>query len=154
MDKKIEKIKNFRLFLLRQLEGLTAQQLNEIPLGYNNNIVWNVAHLICAEQSMCYVRAGLPLVVDEKYFSPYLPTTKPTGFVDEQEIDVIKELFINSIDKLQADFQKNLFSNYSPSAMTPKFYGVEVNNIDDALDFLLYHEGFHGGYIVSLKHAV
>lgn len=154
MNKKIEKIKDFRLFLLKQLDGLTAQQLNEVPSGYNNNIIWNLAHLICAEQSMCYVRAGLPLVVDEQYFSPYLPTTKPTGFVDEQEIEIIKKLLISSIDRLQADFEKDAFGNYSPSAMTPKIYGVEVNSIDDAINFLLYHEGFHAGYIISLKRSV
>lgn len=154
MNKKIEKIKCFRHFLLKQIASLTTQQLNEIPNKYNNNIIWNLAHLICAEQSMCYVRAGLPIVVDEKYFAPYMPTTKPEAFINEREIETIKELFISSIERLSSDFDKNIFDTYSPSAMTPKVYGVEVATIDDALDFLLYHEGLHGGYIISLKHLL
>lgn len=154
MNKQIEKIKNFRLFLLKQLDDLTIQQLNEIPAGYSNNIIWNLAHLICAEQSMCYVRAGQPITVADAYFSPYAPGTKPVEFVDEPEIMLIKQLLITTIEELQADYAKGLFATYSPSAMTPRVYGVEVNDIEGALDFLLYHEGFHAGYILSLKHLV
>jgi hypothetical protein len=154
MNRKIEKIKNFRLFLLKQIEGMTHQQLNDIPAGYHNNIIWNLAHLICVEQNMCYVRANLPIVVDSKYFSPYMPGTKPERFIDAQETKSIKELFITSIDKLQSDVDKNIFTNYSPSVMIPKVYGFDVRDIDEAFDYLLYHEGFHTGYILSLKHLI
>ena len=86
MNTKIENIKNFRLFLLKQIDYLTTKQLNEIPSGFNNNIIWNLGHLICVQQNMCYVKAALPVTVDDKYFSPYLPGTKPESFVEEQEI--------------------------------------------------------------------
>lgn len=151
---KIEKIKQTRLFLLRQIEGLTAEQLNKIPDGFNNNIIWNLAHLICAEQSLCYLRSGLTIKVDDKYFSPYRTTTKPAEFIDEREIEAIKKLFIGSIDELQADYDKKVFENYTPSENILKVYGVELKTIDDALDFILYHEGFHSGYIASLKRIV
>jgi len=154
MNKKIEKIKSFRINLLKQIDGLTTQQLNDTPSGYSNNIIWNLAHLICVKQNMCYVRANLPIVVDDKYFSPYMPGTKPEKYVDEQKIKNIKELLITSMDKLQEDFDENMFENYSPSIMIPKVYGFEVSNIDEALDYLLHHEGFHSGYILSLKRLV
>lgn len=103
---------------------------------------------------MCYIRAGLPITVNDKYFSPYIPNTKPEKFINEQEIENSKKLFSTAIDKLQSDFDKKMFENYSPSATTPKVYGVEVNKINEAIDFLLYHKGFHGGYIISLKHLL
>src|SRR5688500_17777463 len=101
MDKRIEKIKKFRQFLLAQITGLTTEQLNKIPEGYNNNTIWNLTHLICAEQSICYVRAGQSITVNDKYFLPYLTNTRPNAFIDEQEIEGIKKLFISSIDELQ-----------------------------------------------------
>lgn len=151
MNKKIEKIKNFRIYLLKQLENLTTAQLNAIPAGYNNNIVWNLGHLICVVQNMCYVRAGLPIAIDDKYVSPYMPGTKPEAFIGEQEIKCLNEVFLSSIDQLQSDLDKDVFKNYSPSVMIPKVYGFEVSNIDEAIDYLLHHEGFHAGYILSLK---
>lgn len=154
MDKRIEKIKKFRQFLFTQIAGLTAEQLNKIPEGYNNNIIWNLAHLICAEQSICYVRAGQSITVNDKYFSPYRTNTRPNAFIDEQEIERIKKLLISSIDELQTGFDKKIFDNYSPSENISRVYGVELNNVGDALEFLLYHEGFHSGYIISLIRIV
>ena len=87
MNKKIEKIKKFRQFLLAQITGMTAEQMNKIPEGYNNNIIWNLAHLICAQQSLCYMRAGQSIIVEEKYFLPYTTNTKPDVFKDDQEIE-------------------------------------------------------------------
>ncbi len=154
MNRKIENLKNYRLYLLKQLEGLTTGQLNAIPAGYNNNVVWNLAHLVSVAQNLGYVRAGLPVAVDDRYFSPYLPGTRPERFIDETEIQTIKALCISSVDQFQADYAKNAFGNYSPSAGIAKVYGVEVTHIDEAIDYLLYHEGFHGGYVLSLKHRL
>ncbi|MBD0259700.1 MAG: DinB family protein [Cytophagales bacterium] len=151
MNRKIENIKNYRLYLLGQLDGLSTQQLNAIPAGYSNNLVWNLAHLVSVAQNLGYVRAGLPIAVDDRYFSPYLPGTKPERFIDEPEIQTIKALCITSVDGFQADYAKNRFGNYSPSAGIRQVYGVEVSTIDEAIDYLLYHEGFHGGYMLSLK---
>ena len=154
MDKRIEKIKKVRQFLLKQIAELTPKQLNEIPEGYNNNIIWNLCHLICAQQSICYVRAAQPITVNEKYFLPYTTNTKPGAYIYAQEIESIKELFINSVDQLQTDFEKKIFENYTASENILRIYGVELNTIDDALEFVLYHEGFHTGYIISLVRLV
>jgi hypothetical protein len=154
MNNKLNKIKNFRLYLLKQIENLTEDQLNYIPSGYNNNIIWNLAHLVAAEQNVCYVRAGLPVTVEDKYIKPYIPGTKPEAYVHDQDIKSIKQLLITSIDTLQSDLDKNKFVNYSPSVMIPKVYGFEITNIEEALEYLLYHEGYHSGCILSLKHLV
>ncbi len=154
MNKKIEKIKNCRLFLLKQISGLTSEQLNLVPEGYNNNIIWNLAHLLSATQAICYRRAGLPVTIDDKYFTPFLTNTKPGDFINNQEIEVIKKLFISSIDTLQTDFENKIFGNYTKSENIERVYGIDVSNIDDAIEFLLYHEGFHSGYIAGLIHLV
>jgi hypothetical protein len=154
MNNKIENIKNFRRYLLQQLDTLTTGQMNTIPAGYSNNLIWNLGHLICVQQNLCYVRAGLPIAVDDKYFSPYMPGSIPERIMDEHEITRIKEVFITSIDQLKTDFDKSIFGNYSPAAMIKKVYRVEVSNIEEAIDYLLYHQGFHAGYILSLKHLV
>jgi hypothetical protein len=151
MNANIERIKHFRLHLLKQLKELTTVQLNTIPAGYNNNIIWNLGHLISTAQNMGYVRAGLPITVDDNYVSSYLPGTQPNQFIDEPEVETIKALLITSIDRFQSDFDGNTFVQYTPSVMIPKVYGFEVNTIDEAIDYLLYHEGYHSGYIAAMK---
>lgn len=154
MNSNLNKIKNFRLYLLKQISNLTTEQLNYIPSGYNNNIIWNLAHLVSAEQNMCYVRSGLPVTVEDKYFTPYISGTKPVDFVKGEDIEAIKAMLITSVDRLQVDLDNNAFVNYTPSIMIPKVYGFEVTNIEEALEYLLYHEGYHAGCILSLKHLV
>jgi hypothetical protein len=151
---KIDKIKSIRQFLLNQIADLSPEQLNKIPEGYNNNIIWNLAHLVCAQQSICYLRAAQPIKIEDKYFSPFLTNTKPDAFLYSQEIETIKSLFTSTIDELQTDYDNKVFERYTASPNILRVYGVKLDTIDDALEFLLYHEGFHSGYIISLKHLV
>ena len=154
MNTKTNTIKKLRLFLLKQISSLTAEQLNTIPAGFNNNIIWNIAHLLSAAQAICYKRAGLPITVDDQYVTPFLTGTKPNGFISHEEIETIKMHFISSIDTLQTDVEKEIFGNYTKSENIERVYGIELLTIDLALEFLLYHEGAHIGYILAMKHLV
>lgn len=144
-------LRKIRQFTLATIAGLTETQFNQIPEGYNNNIIWNVAHMIAAEQGVCYLRAGIPTVIPEEFYTAYKPGSKPEKTVSETEIESIKLLLLGSVDKLKRDLDAQIFDNYTPWATR---YGVEMNNINDALNFLPFHEGMHLGYIMALKRLV
>ena len=149
--KQIENLKRSRSFLLEALKDLSLEQLNQVPLGFNNNIAWNLGHMVAAQQGVCYVRGGAAMVVDVNFFSSYKPGTKPASFVDEAELETMKQLMITTLDRLLEDHGKNIFDNYKPWTTR---YGVELSSIDDAIDFLPYHDGLHAGIIMSLKKLV
>lgn len=154
MNKKLEHIKSFRHFVLKQISSLTSEQLNKVPEGYNNNIIWNLGHLVSTTQALCYKRAGLAITIDDKYVDPFLPTTTPANYITPEETEVINRLLISTIDTLQRDVENNIFSNYTKSERIEQVYSIKVSSIDDAIDFLLYHEGFHSGYILAMMHLV
>ena len=133
------------------IKDLDIDQLNKIPPGFNNNIIWNIAHLIAGQQGVCYIRAGLKTWVEEDFFNAYKPGTKPLSRKDEEQVEKIKELFFSTLDILEQDYQKALWNSYP--AWTTR-YGLEVISIDDAMDFLLVHEGLHLGYVMALKKVV
>ena len=151
MDKKIEIIKKVRKNLLDRVANLTIDQLNEIPLGFNNNIAWNLGHIIAEQQGVCYRRANLNLVVEENYFNTYKPGTKPEQAISNTAIEQMKGLLCASIDQFETDYKNNLFATY-PAWITSQ--GVEVNSIDAAIDFILFHDGLHIGYIMALKRII
>jgi hypothetical protein len=146
--KQIEILKKTREYLLELVRDLSIEELNEIPPGFNNNIIWNLGHMLASQQGVCYVRSGLKVAIDEKYFLAYKPDTKPGEFIDRVQVDAIKSLFLPAIDQLERDYYDNVFANYP--AWTNR-YGVEHKNIEDTIDFLLFHEGLHLGYIMALK---
>ena len=125
-----------RRFILEQIKDLTVQQLNKIPTGFNNNIIWQLGHLIWAQQNDCYKRNGTQIVVDDKYFSPFQSGTKPGSFVDEAEITIIEQLLITTIDQMAVDIESETI----------------VTN-DDLLG-TSFHDWLHAGYIMAFKRLV
>jgi hypothetical protein len=142
----IEKVKLTRTYLIGLVQNLTIAQLNELPPGFNNNIIWNLAHLVSAQQGLCYTRSGLP--VPNEYLSVYKSGTMPEQFCDVLEADQIKELLISSLDQLKTDYANGIFEKYD--GFTTR-YGVSISNITDAISFIPFHEGLHTGYIMALK---
>ena len=151
MNRAIEILRQPRQFLLNIISELTPQQLNKIPEGFNNNIIWNLGHMVAAQQGICYKRTGVPIIVTEEFFETYKPGTKPGGFVEADEIAAIKQQMFTTLDQLEVDIEKGIFSTYTP-AMTR--YGVELTSIDDAVAFLPFHDGFHMGYVMALKRVI
>jgi hypothetical protein len=147
----IAQIKNTRIFILELVKDLSTEQLNKIPVGFNNNIIWNIAHLTAAQQNMCYVRSGLAVTVEEKYFTPFLSGTKPDKFLKREEIGSIFNVLLNSIDRLATDYTSGIFVQFDP---WDKRYGMKLNSIDDAINFVPFHEGMHIGYIMALKKLI
>ena len=151
MTKQIEIIRKTRTFLLKNLEDLTTEQYNKIPEGFNNNIIWNLGHMIAAQQGVCYIRAGLAPHVSESFINHYKSGSKPQGNVDASGIEQIKSLLFSTLDQLEEDYSNNIFGGYI--AWTTR-YDVELTSIDDALNFIPFHEGLHSGCSTVLKRLV
>lgn len=149
MQDRIARIRNARQYLLRLIDGVSSEKLNEIPDGFNNNIIWNIGHLISAQQSICYLRAKLQPTVDSDILKAFQPSSKPQKVFSVTEITTLKTLFVNSIDDFERDFSNQLFDQYQPWVAKP--YGMNVDNIVDAMDFLMYHDGLHAGYVMAMR---
>jgi hypothetical protein len=151
MKDTISKFREIRTNLLNLVEGYSLEQLNKVPAGFNNNIAWNMAHLVAAQQSVCYVRSGLPMKVDQAYFDLYKPETKPERDITPSEFETIKRLLFETLDQLEADYDRKIFGGFTPFKTRT---GVQLNSIDDAITFLLFHDGIHTGVVMSLRKLV
>ena len=148
MEYIFERYRKVRRYLLETVHDLTTEQFNHIPAGFSNNIIWNLGHVVAAQQGVCYVRPGKELRVDKDIFDDYKPGTRPGKYVDSMGIDRIKGLALNTIDIFEKDCLANEFAAYTPWTTR---YGVELNNINVATEFLFYHEGIHVGDIMALR---
>ncbi len=151
MNKLIDTIRQVRLSILESIDGLSLAQLNEVPEGFNNNIIWNFAHIIATQQKICYVRGGQELQVEQSLFDNYQGGTKPQAPVTAAEVENFKRLFLSTIDQFKTDFNENRFDAYQ--SWTNR-YGCEMDHINIATQFLFFHDGIHYGYIMALKRVV
>lgn len=143
--------KSTREFFLKVLENHSLEQLNKIPLGFSNNLIWNVAHCISSQQALVYKLSGLPTMVSEEFIAKYRKGTKPEGDVSQFEVDEIKILLSSTVDQTINDFENKIFINYNEYTTS---LGFTIRNIDDALNVNNCHEGIHAGIIMSIRKFV
>tara|TARA_R110002050_G_scaffold94765_1_gene197050 strand:+ start:28699 stop:29163 length:465 start_codon:yes stop_codon:yes gene_type:complete len=145
-------LSNIRVFSKKYLENNSLEDLNKIPEGFNNNIIWNIGHIVVTQQLLVYKLSGLPMAVNDDLINKYRKDSKPGAFVSQEEVDEIKTLLLASAEKLEADYKSGIFKNYQEYTVSTT--GNTLKNIDDALQFILFHEGMHLGYVLALVRAV
>ena len=153
MKESIDIMRGARKFLINLIDGISIEKLNEIPAGFNNNLAWNIGHVIANQQILCYRNAGVKPVIEEEIIDKYKTGTRPGGFIVEKEFKVLMQYLLETIDKFEKDSATNMFENYK--AFDLKSYpGVRLKNISDAAKFVTFHDGLHVGYSMALKRSL
>ena len=55
----------------RILDKKSLEDLNKIPKGFNNNIIWNIGHIVVTEQLLAYKLSGLQMMVSDDLVNKY-----------------------------------------------------------------------------------
>ena len=133
------------------LDNFTLDQLNKIPEGFNNNIIWNIAHTIVTQQLLVYGNSQLSMLVADDMVSKYRKGTKAEHNVTQKEVDEIRALLFSTIEKTVKDYNNGIFVNYTTYTVSTK---STLTNVEEALEFNNFHEGIHFGYILALKKSL
>lgn len=140
-----------RKLYLNFLDHYSLEQLNKIPEGFNNNLIWNIGHVIVAQQSLIYKGSNLPMNISDNLVDLYKPGTRPSGMTMQSEVNELKELLISLIPKTETDFHNGIFTAYNERTTT---LGFHLASIKDALEFNNIHEGLHLGYMMCIRKFV
>jgi len=148
MEEQFKLIRQTRKRFVELVNGLSIEQLNEIPKGMSNNIAWNFGHIITAQQGLCNGLSGVALNVPADFIEGFKKGTKPEKFISQESIERFKVYAVTNIDDLETALQNNLFVKYQPYVTS---YGYELNNIDDAIRFFAIHDSLHLGYSMAIR---
>lgn len=151
MKFEFEALRTIRSYTLKQIESLSTQQLNKIPDGFKNNIVWNLGHLVITQQLLIYKLSKNTPHISLEWIKQYGKNSTPTTSVSEDEIIKLKEAYLNLIPQTEIDFNKQLFTEYIPYKTS---MGIELKTVTEAISFNNTHEGVHSGIILGLKKLV
>ena len=106
-----------RQLYLKFLNSYALEQLNKIPDGFSNNLIWNIGHVIVSQQGLVYRLSGLPSYIEESLVETYKNGSKPTGFTTALEVDQLKHLLISLIEKTKSDYNAGKFKSYQKSTI-------------------------------------
>ena len=153
MDKIFEVIRAGRKALLSLVEDLSTEQMNKIPAGFNNNLAWQIGHLVVSQQILCYKLSNNELVIDSTLVDKYRNGSKPERFISAEEIEQLKRYLLDNIDQLEEDLTTDKFNNYTPYTIST-YKGYTLEKIEDAIKFIVSHDGLHYGCSLMMKKLV
>jgi len=148
LDFQITILKSTRSNIIKVLDAHSNEQINKIPDGFSNNLVWNFGHSIITQQLLCYKLAGQKMIVSNEMVEAFRKGTKPKVVYDESYYKKLIELSAETITKLKEDYKQGYFSGYKDY---PTSYGVTLHSIEDAISFNNVHEGHHFGTVLALR---
>ncbi|OCB77415.1 DinB family protein [Flavobacterium crassostreae] len=140
-----------RKILSQHLTNYTLEQLNTIPAGHNNNLIWNIAHVVVVQQMLVYGLSGLPINLPEEIVEKYKKGSKPEQDATQEEVDAIQTMLLSTIDQTQKDLDNQLFVQFKEY---PTSTGFVLKNAQDAMNFNNFHEGIHLGVIFSIRKLI
>jgi len=151
MDIRLEHNKCTRSHFVTLLEELSTADLNKIPVGFSNNIIWNIVHCMVTQQGLTYGLAGLEQQMTKEIILTYKHGTKPEKAVSAHQIAEFKNHLIPQLDQMAKDYENEKFVNFKEYTTST---GYLLRNIDDAINLVSIHEGIHLGYVLALRKAL
>jgi hypothetical protein len=137
--------------IIRTLRHLSAEQLNTIPEGFNNNLIWNAGHVIATMELLTYGLSGMKTPSGRDFIDRYRKGSRPEGPVDQAAIDQILKQLEVGVEQLSADvpeLETADFRQYETS------YGVALSKLGDAMTFNNMHEAMHLGTMLAMRKLV
>jgi len=151
MQHLLEITRTNRRLLEKILSAHSLEQLNTVPEGFQNNLIWNIAHVIVTQQLLAYKLSGLPMMVSDEMVAKFRKGTKAEGAVSQEEVDQVRSLLFTTLDQTEKDIEAGIFKNFQEY---PTSTGFVLKSIEDAMNFNNFHEGIHLGYVLALKKAL
>lgn len=133
------------------LDNFSEKQLNHIPEGWNNNLIWNFTHTIVTQQLLCYNLSRLSMRVEDNIITAYRKGSKPKKYVAQEEITSFKNLASETLEHFKTDYEQGTFKSFQFYTTS---FGVQLSNIEEAIIFNNTHEALHLGYAMSLAKKV
>ena len=137
--------------MLGRLEGLSLDQLNAIPAGFNNSLIWNAAHVLVTQQLLVYKNSGLTPLVSADWIAAYRKGTRPEAPMDAASWEEVKSQLLSRVSESWEAYERGDFRAYTPYSTS---FGYRIEDVDDALRFNNIHEAMHLGNVISMSKLV
>jgi hypothetical protein len=129
-------------------DNFKLEQLNRIPEGFSNNLIWNLGHIIVTQQILVYKVSGLPMDISDTLVGTYKNGTKPTGQTTKEEVVELKKLMLSLVKKTIEDYNKETFSSFNEITTSTGFH---LSSTKEAIEFNNYHEALHLGFMMNIR---
>jgi len=130
---------------LKEMEGISEEQADQIPDGFRNNIRWNLAHIYVTQNILLSDYGGKNIETPSRDLEMFAPATKPADWEGEAPtLEEIKQQLEEQPAKLKETLSGQMDDEAEEAFMT-------LPTVGEILNFTLYHEGAHVGIVKAIK---
>ena len=142
---------NQNLFL-KTLNAYSEEDLNRIPEGFNNNLIWNIGHVLATRMLLTYGLSGQQIPIDAYWIDHFRKGTKPEALVSADRIEELKSIFQSSLEQIKKDLgTPGFFKDYKSYTTSTHF---TLDGIEQAIAFAGFHDGVHLGSVLALRKLI
>lgn len=144
-------LQNTHQNMLRVLESLNDDELNQKIPGVNNTIAWNFGHAIVTCQLLVLKMSGQELQINLRQLAKFRKGADgKLSCTREELIDLsaIQQKFITDLPQLAIAGALDGYEAYETS------YGVSLYDAQEAIHFSGVHAGLHLGYMMAMRRAM
>jgi len=136
-----------RVLLEGFLDKFNLDELNKVPEGFSNNIIWNIAHCVVTQQILIYRLSSLQMNLPQEFIDRFKKGAKTEGDLNQDEVNYIRSVLFLPLEQTEKDYNAGKFKTFNEYTVST---GSTLTNVDEALAFNNFHEGIHYGYILAL----
>lgn len=134
-------INSVRQKAIALISETSPEDLNRIPDGFNNNIIWNFGHLVVSGYSLVFkttqVDPGFVIPLQDKYRKG----SRPNGPATREEVEELIRLSDAFTQAVKEALDAGRFRQIT--AYTTDTFGIPVTTIEDMIITVAAHDTLH-----------
>jgi hypothetical protein len=145
----LKQLKAFRHNTLSVVEGLTEEEADFVPEGFNNNIRWNLGHIYLDQYDWLYHKTREDNPAPKHYRELFGYGSKPENW--QKTPPTLEELRNRLMEQVQ--FIEQQFG-YRLDQELDELTDLDMSTFAEVLPRTFYHEGLHIGAIIAIRNTI
>ena len=141
MKTQFEILRKLRKSVLNITSDLTEEQYNIIPKHNNNNVIWNMTHMLSIQQLLIYGMTKNPYTLDDSIILPFKKNTKPEIRYSMNFIDGVRNSMLDQVDILEQRYEEGILNDVPVPFRSS--LGMAFDTIEGIIQFNTMHETLH-----------
>ncbi|GJM76913.1 formate dehydrogenase [Paenibacillus macerans] len=140
-----EQLNTYRSELLGVVEDITAEEADIVPEGFNNNIRWNLGHVLLDQYLWIHALTKEDIPIPLKFNEWFGFGTNPSHFTEgTPSLGELTKLLRQQPQLIREQNENRMEQPFPPT-------GMGMHTIEQVLVRTIFHEGMHLGAILAIK---
>lgn len=140
-----QQLQDYRSETLHAVEGLTEEEFNIVPKGFNNNILWNLGHIYLDQYLWISHITKEEISLPPGFHEWFAYGTKPADWqASPPSLTIIHQLLAAQPEQIRALYGERLEEEFPATESG-------MHTISQVLVRTIFHEGLHLAAITAIR---